>query len=109
MPDSGRTSGYADRRSPFRREVISLLLFVSLTGPSAARAQIWRIDPDPVLSIGGLTEDPDYILTTIVGGLRFTDGRVVLADRFTNGLRGLGAWLRTEDRSPSPERAHATL
>lgn len=52
-----------------------------------ALGQTLVLDPSPVLSIGGLTEDPRYALSEVVGGLRLADGRVVVADRFTNGIR----------------------
>ena len=68
-------------------QALSLLLSVTFGIPPATSGQVWHLDPNPVLSIGGLTENPDYILSNVVGGLRLRDGRIVLADRFTNGLR----------------------
>jgi len=71
--------------------VVRSACFVVLLGllllPVSVRSQEWALDPNPVFSIGGATEDPAYILSDVVGGLVLDDGRVVLADRFTNGLR----------------------
>ena len=69
------------------RILVSSLLLTGLLLPMSATSQEWAFDPNPVLRIGGSTKDPDYILSTVVGGLRLEDGRIVLADRFTYGLR----------------------
>lgn len=84
---------------PRSRSRVLLLVGLGATAaclpfPRLATAQEWRIEPDPLVSIGGLTEDPDYTLSRVVGGLRLSDGRIVVADHYVNGLRAY-----TEDGS----------
>src|SRR5680860_1411604 len=88
---------FSQKRTPHPLGILPALLLLSLaTFPPFCGAQVWQIDSSPILRIGGLSEDPAYTLSNVVGGLLLEDGRVVLADRFTNGLRvysSEGQWL----------------
>lgn len=72
------------------QRVLVVVLLLTGTLSVGVQAQL-RVDPAPVLSIGGLTDDPRYMLSEVVGGLRLSDGKIILADRFTNGLRAYAA------------------
>lgn len=66
---------------------VALAACVGLIAPSVSLAQTIEVRPRPILSIGGMTEDPHYTLSEVVGGLRLRDGRVLVADRFNNSVR----------------------
>jgi len=54
----------------------------------AAALQVpeWTLEPSG-FEVGGDVSDPRYVLSGVVGATRLPDGRVVLADRFAQGLR----------------------
>lgn len=87
MPKDQIAMARARSRRSLSRLPFCLALLLFLPGVPPAQAQVWTLGPDPILSLGGLSEDPDYILSEVVGGLRLNDGRIILAERFTNGLR----------------------
>lgn len=64
-------------------------------------ADAWRLDSIPELAIGEATGAAEYELSNVVGGLRLSDGHVVIANRGTNDLRyydAQGKHLRTAGR-----------
>ena len=51
----------------------------------------WRVDPDPILSIGTISGDPDYQMFTVNGALRLSDGRIAVANDGSHDVRIYGA------------------
>ncbi len=62
----------------------------------------WRIGTDPILTIGEVSGDLDYILERVSHALRLEDGTIVVADRGPKQLRlfdAAGVFLRNLGRS----------
>jgi len=55
-------------------------------GETEAEAASWRLTPT-TFEVGGLTDDERYSLSEVMGATRLSDGRVVIADHFAQGLR----------------------
>ncbi len=60
--------------------------------PSLAGARTWRVDPRPVLTIGGpnplaSAASPDYEFALVMGAARLADGRYVVAVQGSHHLR----------------------
>lgn len=51
------------------------------------RAAEWRLEPTPLLSIGGVEAEGASSFSNVAGVVRLGDGRVVVADASTNELR----------------------
>ena len=47
----------------------------------------WRVDPEPILTIGTVSGDPNYQMFTVNGALRLPDGRIVVANDGSQDLR----------------------
>lgn len=70
------------------RTLIVLCLLLGCGASYTARAQTpeWVLRPGG-FAIGGHADDDRYMLFQVVGAQRLADGRVVIADRFAQGLR----------------------
>ncbi|MDE2796532.1 MAG: 6-bladed beta-propeller [Gemmatimonadota bacterium] len=58
----------------------------------------WLVDPEPFLSIGGVSADPPAVFTVVTQAARLGDGRIVILESETSELRffdGGGRHLRT--------------
>ena len=58
----------------------------------------WQLDTAPEVKIGERDGAPEYALSNVVGGVRLSDGRIVVANRGTHDLRyydARGKHLRT--------------
>jgi hypothetical protein len=58
----------------------------------------WRVDPEPILSIGTVSGDPEYQMFTVNGAVRLSDGRIAIANDGSRDVRvydARGAYLST--------------
>jgi len=81
---------------------IGLAVVVCGLSSTAALAQApeWSLVPTR-FEVGGFVEDERYSLSEVVGATRLADGRIVIADRFVQGLRLFaadGSYLKTVGR-----------
>lgn len=55
--------------------------------PQFSGVKAWRVEPRPLLDIGGVGGDSLYELNLVMGVLRLRDGRIVVANQGSNTLR----------------------
>ena len=60
---------------------------VESSSPAWAAGGGWNVGTEPVLTIGKVSGDPDYLLERVSHALRLEDGTIVVADRGPNELR----------------------
>ncbi len=60
---------------------------VESSAPAWAAGGGWNVGTEPVLTIGKVSGDPDYLLERVSHALRLEDGTIVVADRGPNQLR----------------------
>ena len=71
------------------------------TEPSWTESERWQVD-SPLVHIGVVEGDPLYQLHRVIGAVRLTDGRIVVANGGTNELRfydHMGRYLSTAGRT----------
>lgn len=74
---------------------------VESRAPRWSSANAWRLDTVPEVAIGEPDGASEYALANVVGGVRLSDGRIVVANRGTHDLRyydAHGKHLRTAGR-----------
>lgn len=65
--------------------LVAVALSACQPAPSSD-SEPWTLSA-PFFEVGGLTDDERYALGDVVGGMRLDDGRVIIADRLSFGLR----------------------
>lgn len=63
------------------------ITIVQNTADTAALAAGWSIEPEPLLTIGGLDADESQQLFEVAGGVRLADGRIAIANGGTSDIR----------------------
>lgn len=58
--------------------------------PAWAPGEGWLVNEEPTLQIGAMDGLPEYQFTELVGAVRLSDGRIVVADRGASELRFFG-------------------
>ena len=74
------------------------VLIVENSGQGWSPGQEWRIEPHPVLRVGTVDGDPNYMFEQVRGATRMDDGTIVVLEGGTNELRlfdGNGGFVRT--------------
>ncbi|UCC74409.1 MAG: hypothetical protein JSV86_07590 [Gemmatimonadota bacterium] len=56
-------------------------------GPAWSAEEAWVVEGEPSLEIGAQDGAPEYIFFRVAGALRLDDGRIVIADGFSNQVR----------------------
>ncbi len=83
--------GGADRsRGPVVRDSAGVTI-VENREPAWPEGEGWRLSETPLIDIGALEGAPEYQLFRVVGAVRLSDGRIVLANAGTHQLRFYGA------------------
>ena len=73
------------------------VLIAQSSSPASRGGQVWTLSADPMLEIGELVGEPEYLLSGIVGASRLQDGSLVLcnqADRTIRYYDAAGRFLR---------------
>lgn len=76
-------------------------IVVESRAPRWSAANAWRLDTVPEVVIGEPDGTAEYALSNVIGGVRLSDGRIVIANRGTDDLRyydARGKHLRTTGR-----------
>lgn len=60
---------------------------VENAAPAWGEGEAWRVSPEPALEIGVVEGRPEYQLFGIVGAVRLSDGRIVVANAGSHELR----------------------
>jgi hypothetical protein len=60
---------------------------VESSAPAWTESTAWRVDPEPRLTIGAVEGDEAYLLHTVMGLTRLSDGTIVAANMGTSDLR----------------------
>ncbi|MFN2326434.1 MAG: hypothetical protein ABR551_11175, partial [Gemmatimonadales bacterium] len=58
--------------------------------PALAAARMWRVEPRPTVSIGGLSDDPRHELHRVMGATRLRDGRIAIGNQASSSIRFFG-------------------
>src|SRR5881392_3138956 len=78
-----------DRRGRMRRRLPWVIAFLVGLAASESNAQ-WRVDPKPVLDIGGAAAADDYLFQFVSGTARLSNGNIVVADGNSRELKVFG-------------------
>ena len=49
--------------------------------------EAWSLSNEPILEIGAISGEPPYLLSNVMGVMRFDDGRVAIANMGDNTIR----------------------
>lgn len=67
------------------------VILADAEAPAWAPGEGWRIDERPIVQIGAVEGPAEYQFTELVGAVRLSDGRIVVADRGASELRLFGS------------------
>lgn len=81
--------GGAGRPAVVERDSAGIAI-VENSADTAALREGWSIDPEPLVTIGGLRSDASQQLFQISGGLRLSDGRIAIANGGSSDIRIYG-------------------
>jgi hypothetical protein len=80
-------SGEASAPAPLVMFDSAGVRIVESRAPSWQPGEAWTVAPDPALAIGEVEGDAAYLLSGILGAVRLSDGRVVVANGGSNEVR----------------------
>src|SRR5688572_11683013 len=72
------------------RSILPVVLLVLAVSNAFAQAT-WVVDPAPILDVTGVSKDGATTFSSVAGGIRLSDGRLMIADRSDNSVRVLDA------------------
>jgi hypothetical protein len=81
--------GGAGRPAAVERDSAGIPILENRADTAALRAG-WSIDPDPLVTIGGLQSDSSQQLYQVSGGVRLADGRIAIANGGSSDIRVYG-------------------